>query len=97
MPAYVSRYRNGLTNIKLLFVLFVSHLERGMAEIEGSGGSTRTNEARCHGEGSYRAVECTRRSSASIAGITSFVILLLVISDRVNKFLKINSAYGEIF
>lgn len=58
----------------LLFVLFVSHSERGMAEIEGSGGSTRTNEARCYGEGSYRAVECTRRSSASIAGITSIII-----------------------
>lgn len=39
-----------------------------MAEIEGSGGSTRTNEARCHGGGSDRALERARRGSASIAG-----------------------------
>lgn len=48
--------------------LFAFFLERRMAEIEGPGGSTRTNEARCHGGGSHRALECARRSSASIAG-----------------------------
>lgn len=55
----------------VFFFSFVSFLERRMAEIEGPGGSTKTNEARCHGGGSHRALECARRSSASIAGNSS--------------------------
>lgn len=53
---------------EFFFLPFVPHLERGMAETEGSGGPTRINEARCHGAGGYRVLECTRRSSTSIAG-----------------------------